>query len=205
MMSRMARRTKCHVLLAGTLFVLVGAAAPHHAAAAADSNRIQICHGYGCAFRSTLVLGPGDAQRFAALLAAGKASPKAERAAISRAVSYFESRAQQVTGVRDQPKSEFGASKVKGQMDCVDESTNTDGLLRYLQGRGLFRYHKVEARTSRGFLLDGRYPHWTAVIRAPDGVKWVVDSWYAPMGGAPDIFPLSEWKQRGVLESGALD
>jgi hypothetical protein len=32
-----------------------------------------------------------------------------------------------------------------------------------------------------------------------------VDSWYAPMGGAPDIFPLSQWKKRGVLESGALD
>lgn len=90
-------------------------------------------------------------------------------------------------------------------MDCVDESTNTDALLRYLQGRGLLTHHKVEPRTSRGFLLDGRYPHWTAVIGAPDGVKWVVDSWYAPMGGAPDIFPLSEWKQRGVLESGALD
>ncbi|WP_378952289.1 hypothetical protein [Mesorhizobium sp. ANAO-SY3R2] len=201
----MARRSKCHVLLAGALVVLACVAVSHRVAAAPESKRIQICHGYGCAFRSTLVLGPGDAQRFASLLAAGRASPKAERAAISRAVSYFEGRAQQVTGVRDQPKSEFGASKIKGQMDCVDESTNTDALLRYLQGRGLFRYHKVEARTSRGFLLDGRYPHWTAVIRAPDGVRWVVDSWYAPMGGAPDIFPLSEWKQRGVLESGALN
>lgn len=90
-------------------------------------------------------------------------------------------------------------------MDCVDESTNTDALLRYLQGNGLLRYHSVESRTSRGFLLDGRYPHWTAVIRAPDGIKWVVDSWYAPMGGAPDIIPLSAWKTRGVLESGALN
>ncbi len=78
-------------------------------------------------------------------------------------------------------------------------------LLRYLQGRGLLKYHKVEARTSRGFLFDGRYPHWTAVIRAPDGVKWVVDSWYAPMGGIPDISPLSDWKPRGLLSSGALD
>jgi hypothetical protein len=33
----------------------------------------------------------------------------------------------------------------------------------------------------------------------------VVDSWYAPMGGAPDIFPYSEWKLRGQWESGALD
>ena len=171
----------------------------------AVTKRIDICHGYSCAFRSRLDLGPNDAKRFASILASGQASPQAERAAIARAVSYFETRAQQVTGVRDQPKSEFGASKVRGQMDCVDESTNTNALLRYLEGRGLLKYHKVEARTSRGFLLDGRYPHSTAVVRAPDGVKWVVDSWYAPMGGAPDIIPLSDWKVRGVLESGALD
>lgn len=205
MMPFMTRCSNCHLLVAGGLFVSACVVLPERVDAAFDAKRIQICHGYGCAFRSTLVLGAGDAQRFASLFAAGNASPKAERAAISRAVSYFESRAQQVTGVRDQPRSEFGASKVWGQMDCVDESTNTDALLRYLQGRSLLKFHKVEARTSRGFLLDGRYPHWTAVIRAPDGVKWVVDSWYAPMGGAPDIFPLNEWKQRGVLESGALN
>lgn len=200
----MTRLSISHVLLAGLVSVstLGAVPAPSHAA---PGTRIDICHGYGCAFRSRLDLGPGDAARFAAILAAGRSSPKAERAAIARAVGYFEKRAQQVTGVRDAPQSKFGASKIKGQMDCVDESTNTDALLRYLQGRGLLRYHKVEAKTSRGFLLDGRYPHWTAVVRAPDGVKWVVDSWYAPMGGAPDIIPLGDWKQRGVFESGALN
>jgi len=174
-------------------------------AVAAPAKGIDICHGYGCAFRSRLDLGPADDRKFASIMAYGRASPEAERKAIAGAVSYFEKRAQQVTGVRDQPRSEFGASKIRGQMDCVDESTNTDALLRYLARRGLLRHHKVVARDSRGFLLDGRYPHWTAVIQAPDGGRWVVDSWYAPMGGAPDIIRLGDWKQRGVLESGALN
>ncbi|WP_395447047.1 hypothetical protein ACHMW7_18730 [Aminobacter sp. UC22_36] len=191
-------------LFAGLVCIMVGGLVTDRAAAA-PARSIDICHGYGCAFRSRLVFGPGDDSKFAALLAAGRASPEAERKAIARAVSYFEKRAQQVTGVRDLPRSEFGASKVKGQMDCVDESTNTDALLRYLAGRGLLKHHEVVARDSRGFLLDGRYPHWTAVIRAPDGVRWVVDSWYAPMGGAPDIIRLGDWKSRGVLESGALN
>jgi hypothetical protein len=43
------------------------------------------------------------------------------------------------------------------------------------------------------------------VISDRRGTEWVVDSWYAAMGGAPDNFPLSQWKKRGVLESGALD
>lgn len=194
-----------HLSLAAVLLLSVAGSLSQPAHAAQANSRLTVCHGYGCAFRARLDLGSADARRFASIMAAGRASPAAERAAIARAVSYFEKRAQQVTGVRDQPKSEFGASKIKGQMDCVDESTNTDALLRYLHGRGLLKHHKIEARTSRGFLLDGRYPHWTAVIRSPDGVKWAVDSWYAPMGGAPDIFPLNEWKQRGVLESGAVN
>ena len=191
-------------LFAGLVAIMTGSPVTDRAVAA-PATSIDICHGYGCAFRSRLALGAGDDRKFASILSAGRASPEAERKAIARAVSYFEKRAQQVTGVRDQPQSEFGASKIRGQMDCVDESTNTDALLRYLARRGLLKHHKVEARDSRGFLLDGRYPHWTAVIRAPDGVRWVVDSWYAPMGGAPDIIRLADWKQRGVLESGALN
>lgn len=201
----MAGHSICRLLIAGIFTFSNFNGLAHSAPNVGVTKRIDICHGYSCAFRSRLDLGPNDARRFQSIFAPGTASPQAERAAIAKAVSYFETREQQVTGVRDQPKSEFGASKVRGQMDCVDESTNTNALLRYLEGRGLLKYHKVEARTSRGFLLDGRYPHWTAVIRAPDGVKWVVDSWYAPMGGAPDIIPLSDWKVRGVLESGALD
>ena len=65
-------------------------------------------------------------------------------------------------------RPEFGASQQKGQMDCVDESTNTRALLllsrrtraaEVPQGRG--------ANVSRGFFIDGRYPHWTAVISDP--------------------------------------
>ena len=167
--------------------------------------RLRICHGYGCEFRASLDLGARDGARFRAIMAPGKASPAAERKAISRAVRYFEDRAYQVTGVRDLPKAKLGASRIRGQMDCIDEATNTHALLAYLAKRGLLRHHKVERNASRGNFIDGRYPHWTAVIRDPAGVTWAVDSWYAPMGGAPDIIPMSEWKPRGYLSSGALD
>ncbi|WP_292600543.1 hypothetical protein [Mesorhizobium sp.] len=188
-----------------TVVIAAGGSAAAGDLAATASKRIPICHGYSCNYRTMLALGPGDGARFRSVLRAGAGSPQAERAAISKAVRYFEQRILRATGIRDLPQSEFGASRIRGQMDCVDESTNTHALLVYLAERKLLRFHKVEDKASRGLFVDGRYPHWTAVISDRKGTEWVVDSWYAPMGGAPDVFPLSQWKKRGVLESGALD
>ena len=194
-------------ICAGAAFTLgVAASASPAAATVAVSapKLIRICHGYGCAFRSKLTLGSADGVRFRSIMRAGAGSPKAERAALSTAVSYFDRRANQATGFKDRPKTEFGKPE-RGQMDCVDESTNTRALLLYLAERGLLKFHKVAKNVSRGFFLDGRYPHWTAVIIDPAGVKWVVDPWYAQVGSAPDIFPHDQWKVRGQFESGALD
>lgn len=161
---------------------------------------IQICHGYGCTFRSRLTLTGADGARFRSIMAAGAGSPKAERAALSRAVSYYETRAGQATGYHDRPKTQIGKPQ-RGQMDCVDEATNTRNLLVYLKERGLLRFHKVERTVSRGYFLDKRYPHFSALLSDPSGRKWVVDSWYKPMGGTPDIMPYEQWKVRGEFGS----
>ena len=191
---------------AAIAFTAVFSVSPVASAASVTSPEvIRVCHGYGCSFKAKLVLGPGDGQRFQSIMRAGAGSPKAERAALKRAVQYFEQRSFQVIGVRDLPKADFGASHIKGQMDCVDESTNTRALLLYLAERGLLKFHKVGHNVSRGFFVDGRYPHFTAIVIDPGGTKWVVDSWYKSTGGAPDIFPYEQWKVRGQFESGELD
>ena len=131
-------------------------------------------------------------------MAAGSGSARAERAALSRAVVYYEGRAGQATGFKDRAKTQVGKPE-RGQMDCVDEATNTRNLLLYLKERGLIRFHKVERNVSRGYFLDKRYPHFSALISDPSGTKWVVDSWYKPMGGTPDIMPYEQWKLRGEI------
>lgn len=164
-----------------------------------SSARLVVCHGFDCRRQTKLDLTSADARRFAALMGKGARSAEAERAAVSEAVRHFENRAGQVIGVRDGPKSTIAQSGRIGQMDCIDESTNTRTLLLYLQGRGLLKHHSVEGNVSRGFFADGRYPHSTAVLRDKGGTKWAIDSWYEPMGGPPDIRLLAEWLQRGVL------
>jgi len=194
MSGSITRLWACVLLVSG---IFTGAA-PGAAVAVASASRVTICHGYGCSFRTTLTLGAADGQRFRAIMSAGAGSPKAERAALARAVSYFDRRANEATGFRDRPRTQVGKPE-RGQMDCVDESTNTNALLLYLAERGLLKFHKVGRRVSRGYFLDRRYPHFTAVIVDPSGGKWVVDPWYASVGGAPDIMPYEQWKLQGQL------
>ncbi len=164
----------------------------------ASLESIQVCHGHGCARKTRLDLDKAATRKFASIMATGAKSAAAERRAVSTAVQYFEQRSAAIIGTRDGPKSRFLASVPKGQMDCVDESINTRSLLLYLEIRGLLNHHVVARNVSRGFFADGRYPHFTAVLRDKAGAKWAVDSWYEPAGGAPDIWPLPAWKKRGV-------
>lgn len=169
-----------------------------------ETTRLYVCHGYNCNYKTRLDINQQDADQFAEIFAYAPTSPEEERKAVSAAVQYFERRSEQVIGITDQPKSTLAGTRERGQMDCIDESTNTRSLLLYLEKRGLLTHHNVQANVSRGFFLDGRYPHSTAVLRERGGEKWAVDSWYAPMGGAPDILPLREWLPRGFLSAGDL-
>jgi hypothetical protein len=162
-------------------------------------SKIYVCSGFDCAYKTAYPISEEDREKFVEIMEAGSQSPAAEREAVRRADSFYENRASTYIGARDKAKSDFTQSREKGQMDCIDESTNTRSLLLFLEENGLLKYHRVERNVSRGIFLDGRYPHSTAVLTDPSGKKWAVDSWYEPTGGLPDVMPLSDWMKRGVM------
>lgn len=165
-----------------------------------DTARIYVCHGFDCRRKTRYDISRADRARYASIMAAGRKSPAAERNAIARAEMFFEERAARAIGARDGPASSIGQTARAGQMDCIDESTNTHSLLRYLAKNGWLKFHEVLPNVSRGFFADGRYPHSTAVIRdIRTGLKWAVDSWFGPTGARPDILPLDKWMSYGVL------
>ncbi len=166
----------------------------------AKPTRIFVCHGFDCSYQTKYSVTAEDWDRFSEIMAEGTGSPEAERQAISAANMYYEERAVLSIGVRDKAKSNIGQSREKGQMDCIDESTNTRSMLLFLAENNWLKHHKVEWNVSRGILIDGRYPHSTAVIKEhTTGKKWAVDSWFEATGVAPDIVPLKYWKTRGVM------
>jgi hypothetical protein len=170
---------------------------------APEANRVHICHNYTCRSVTPVTLSDADIAEIAGDLQAGAVDAAAERDAISRSVQTFE----RIVGERigtsgDLPGMQFGQGN-PGQMDCMDEATNTTSLLVVLQAHGYLHHHRVAEPASRGFFLDGRYPHATAVLReTASGAKWAIDSWPRANAEPPVIQSLPEWKRsRSGVES----
>lgn len=168
--------------------------ASHNATLPTRTHAI-VCHGFGCQLRTSVGLTADDLATFEAFFRDGAASPEAERAAIARAISWAEKRvAREVGSENDVGGLDLRNSGKRGQMDCIDEAANTTSYLLIAEKRGLLRHHTVAQPVARGFFLDGRYPHATAVVREKaTGTAYAVDSWPHPNGVAPDILKLDAW------------
>jgi hypothetical protein len=159
------------------------------------TTSVIVCHGFGCTHRTEIGLGSGDRARLATLLAAGKASAEAERRAIATAVVWFDRRVGPQAGTTHRIARAGVLTKTgPGQMDCIDTSRNTTSLFLILDQLRLLRHHQVDGPVARGYLLDGRGLHATAVLRETrSGKKWAVDNWTRNYGERPDVMPLEKW------------
>ncbi|MBB4302155.1 hypothetical protein GGD81_001182 [Rhodobium orientis] len=166
-----------------------------HNAVAPGPDRLVVCHAFGCARRTSVKLTRRDLNRLKRILRAGYRSPERERKAIGRAIAWAEKRVAPAVGsANDIGGLDMHNAGVAGQMDCLDEATNTTSVLLIAQRHGYLKHHRVASPVARGFFLDGRYPHATAVIvEKKSGSGYAVDSWPHGNGIEPDIMPLDAW------------
>ena len=151
-----------------------------------------LCHGYSCTHKSKAGFTPEEWRGVAALFPA--ASAAAERVAIGRAIALMERHAGAQTGTDEDDAEAVGIKTSPRQMDCIDETINTTAYLNFLQQENLLRFHEVWEPAHRGYILDGTWPHNTAVIRDKEnGFLWAVDSFYRANGGEPYIVPRADW------------
>ncbi len=157
-------------------------------------NRIYVCHGYGCRYTTPVTFTNADLAAITAPLRAGFANAAQERAGLSKSVQVFEDIVGRRVGTgSDRGKTQLGGGG-KNQMDCIDEATNTTSLMLMLAAGGALKHHQVMHPVARGFFLDGRYPHATAVLsEASGGEKWAIDSWPDDNGKPPEIQRLDKW------------
>ncbi|WP_126455242.1 hypothetical protein [Sulfuriflexus mobilis] len=121
------------------------------------------------------------------------ANPQQERNNIRLAIARLETMVGKITGTYVDKAGTFAHLGEEGQLDCIDESTNTTFYLTMMIHDGLIRWHDLEDRETRGYFLLG-WPHTTAVISdRQSGQKYAVDSWFLDNGEAPYILPLEQW------------
>jgi len=158
---------------------------------------VLICHGFGCYYRTPIGFGAGDRARLQSILAGGRGSPAAERKAIGDAYAWFEKRVGPEAGTSKAiARTTPGYSRDRGQFDCFDKTHNATELLSMLAHLGLLRHHAIDVPQSRGYLINLRQHHTTAVIReTKSGQRWSVDGWTRANGQRPDIMPMEKWAE----------
>ena len=98
------------------------------------TERLVVCHGYGCTRREVIAIDTDWFARIGAAMRAGRTSPAAEREALRAAIrTYTASLSRHLGGEPDAAKSPPSLSGAHGQMDCLDVSANTTSLLLVLR------------------------------------------------------------------------
>ncbi len=160
------------------------------------AKSMTVCYGFVCRRREILDFTPADRGALTKILAAGRASAAAERAAVQKAVIWFDRRMGPVIGTDKRvAKADFRYFDDKHNYDCWDVTRNTTSLLLVLQEWGLFKYHTVGDPHFRGHaLVFVQTPHNTAVlIDRATKVEWVVDLWPRGYLQPPDVMTLEKW------------
>src|SRR5438309_9884050 len=160
-----------------------------------SATSMTVCYGFVCRRREILDFTPADRKALTQVLVAGKASAAAERAAVQKAVVWFDRRMGPVIGTDKRvAKADFRYFDDKHNYDCWDTTRNTLSLLLVLQEWDLLKFHVVGDPRYRGNALVLQTPHNTAVLvdRATK-VEWVVDLWPRGYAQPPDVMTVEKW------------
>jgi hypothetical protein len=160
-----------------------------------SAKSMTVCYGFVCRRREMLDFTAGDRSALTQIMAAGRASAAAERAAVQKAVVWFDRRMGPILGTNKRvAKADFRYFDDKHNYDCWDTTRNTTSLLLVLQEWGLLKHHAIGDPRYRGNTLVLQTPHNTAVLvdRATK-VEWVVDLWPRGYLQPPDVMTVQKW------------
>jgi hypothetical protein len=160
-----------------------------------SATSMTVCYGFVCRRRHILDFTAGDRAALTAIMNAGRADAAAERAAVQKAVVWFDRKIGPILGTnRRVAKADFRYRDDAHNYDCWDTTRNTTSLLLVLQQWGLFKFHSVGDPKYRGNALVLQTPHNTAVLlERATRVEWVVDLWPRGYLQPPDVMTVAKW------------
>ena len=156
-------------------------------------DAVLICHGYGCQRQDIVDLRLAW-PRLVAEMTQPAPDAAAERASIALTIAAIEAEVGARIGTSQDVGGTFEGFAMPGQLDCIDETSNTSSYLILLDKAGLLRWHELRGPTSRFFVHNG-WPHTTAVIvETATGQAYAVDSWFHGNGQPAEIVTIESWK-----------
>lgn len=157
---------------------------------------LPVCFDLSCSSVKRVSLPEAQWRRVIEHLALPAPDPGTEREQIHRAIAEMERVTGGLAGTADGRAGDFsGFGNPRPQIDCIDESSNTITYLTLIERADLLRWHDVQPRAHRGYLLFGGWPHYTALIREHGtGRQWVVDLWFRDNGDLPNVMGLQTWE-----------
>jgi hypothetical protein len=160
-----------------------------------SATSMTVCYGFVCRRREILDFTAGDRSAITQIMAAGRASAAAERAAVQKVVVWFDRRMGPILGTNKRvAKADFRYFDDKHNYDCWDTTRNTTSLLLVLQAWGLLKHHAIGDPKYRGNTLVLQTPHNTAVlVDRATRVDWVVDLWPRGYLQPPDVMTVQKW------------
>ncbi|MCU7834829.1 MAG: hypothetical protein KZQ83_06175 [gamma proteobacterium symbiont of Taylorina sp.] len=161
-----------------------------------DVNNFSMCHAQGCKKVEQLSLSDEEWQKIARHFHSAADSAQQEREQIADAIAEFEQIIGIKTGTSQDKAGLFASMGSPGQLDCIDESTNTSSYLLILKKQGLLKWHEPMDHVTRGFFIFG-WPHSSAAMRGKNtssNTEYAVDSWFEDNGKRPHIVLLSKWR-----------
>jgi len=159
-----------------------------------SATSMTVCYGFACRRREILDFTPADRAALSKILKTGRSSGVAERAAVQKAVIWFDRHMGPIIGTDKRvANADIRALDSSHNFDCWDTTRNTTSLLLVLQEWGLLKHHVVGDPHYRGNPLIVQLPHNTAVLIDRSKTEWVVDMWPRGYAEPPDVKPLREW------------
>jgi hypothetical protein len=164
--------------------------------------QFSVCHGNSCRLRTEVSLSTEEWTRVGALFDPAPDDAPAERRRIARAIGLLET----FTGRRANTLEDAPGMGVHwnpdGQLDCIDEATNSTTYLRMMAADRLIRFHDIGLPANR-FVITAWGPSNTATIKeTATGKTYAVESYFRYNGDPAYVLPLNLWTAGWVPEDG---
>jgi len=178
----------------------------HRVAKQLDPNptpaKYTVCHGNSCRLHTEVSLSAAEWAQVRALFDPAPADARAERHQIALATGLLEILTGRQAGTLEDAPGMGVHWNPDGQLDCIDEATNSTAYMRMMAADGLIRFHDIGLPANR-FVISAWGPSNTATItERASGKVYAVDSYFRANGEPADILPLDVWTAGWVPEDG---